>query len=291
MSNDAMPDPQALRFSVLGPVRAWRGTAEVALGSPQQRSTLAILLLHEGTTVTIEQLTTALWGAEKPPAAVATVRTYVSRLRRLLGSGARIRSTAGGYALSVPQSALDLTQLRHHLALAAASTRAQDPSAVAEHLEAALALHHGMPLAGAGGPYVENQRIRLEQMLCTVALDLMSVEVSRGRHREVLPDLTAMVKEHPLRDRVHELYMTALQHSGRQADALAHYQQTRRRMVDELGVEPGARLRELHRRILEGTTTAGVAQPHRHPARAARLHQVRARRQASRARYAVARDR
>jgi DNA-binding SARP family transcriptional activator len=291
MSNDATPDPPALRFCLLGPVRAWRGTTEVPLGSPQQRTTLAVLLLHEGTAVTIEQLTTALWGSDKPRAAVSTVRTYVSRLRRLLGSDTTIRSTAGGYALSVPESALDLMRLRRHLALAAASTRAQDPHATAVHLRAALELRHGRPLAGADGPYAENQRIRLEQMLCTVALDLMSVEVSRGRHREALPELTAMVEEHPLWDRVHELYMTALHHSGRQADALTHYQATRRRMVEELGIEPGTRLQELHQRIRAGTATDGMpARTHRHPARSARLHHVRARRQASRARHAAAYD-
>ncbi|RIV31604.1 AfsR/SARP family transcriptional regulator [Micromonospora radicis] len=255
---DPAGGPDWLTFDLLGPIRAWSGGEEIDLGSPQQRATLAVLLLHEGTVVTVDELVRAVWGDEPPRAAVTTVRTYVSRLRRVQAprpdgsTGLRIRSIGRGYSLDVPSDSVDVVRFRRHTTLAAAATRRGDFAVSAMHLRSALALRHGSPLAGAPGPYAHSQRTRLQQLITTAELDLISAEINVGRHHEVLPELSVFVAENPLWERVHELYMTALYRCGRQADALAHYQATRQELVDNLGIEPGVVLRELHRRILAG---------------------------------------
>ncbi|MCA2214090.1 AfsR/SARP family transcriptional regulator [Jidongwangia harbinensis] len=260
-----------VRYSVLGPIRAWRAGAEIDLGSPQQRTLLAVLLLHEGAVVESGALLRAIWGENRPSTAATVARTYVSRLRQVLAEprlvpGARIRSAGGGYALAVPEDALDVTRFRRYAARGAEASGRGDFAGAATHLSAALALRHGPPLAGAAGPYAEAQRSRLHELIRTTELDLLTAELAMGSHRAILADLAAKVAEHPLWEPLHELFMTALYRSGRQADALAHYQWARRRLVDELGVEPGTRLRELHRRILLGhpAVDAVAADTNRH---------------------------
>lgn len=232
-------------FSVLGPVRAWHGTAELELGAPQQRAVLAALLLREGAMATADELVRAVWGDEPPRTAVSTLRTYVSRLRAVLGGA--IVSIAGGYALPVAADALDATRLARHLDRARRSPGG--PEAVAE-LEAALALRQGQPLAGIPGPYAESQRARLGQLLTTAAIDRLTAEVERGRPGDAVPELVELLAEHPLREQLHELLMLALYRSGRQAEALEHYRATRELLAEELGVDPGPGLRRMHQGIL-----------------------------------------
>ncbi|MDG4795744.1 AfsR/SARP family transcriptional regulator [Micromonospora sp. WMMD1082] len=259
--------PIEFSFALLGPVRAWGPDGEVDLGSPQQRSTLAVLLLHQGAVATVDELIRAVWGDEAPRAAVTTIRTYVSRLRRVLEptpdspTGVRIRSMGGGYALQVPPDSVDVIRFHRYTASAAAATRRGDSAAAATRLRAALALPNGSPLAGVSGPYAHGQRVRLQQLVLNAEIDLIHAQIDIGRHHDVLPELSMLVTEHPLWERVHELFMTALYRSGRQADALAHYQTARRDLVEHLGIEPSAALRDLHQRILTGEVAIGPATP------------------------------
>ncbi len=151
---------EALRFQVLGPVRAWRDGRQLKLGSPQQRATLAVLLLRDGRPSPPRSWSTRCWGEEPPPRAVGTLRTYVSRLRALLEPDRRAReparllvSAGDGYALRVPRTALDACELEDRVAAARRASGAGRHAEAHEELTAALALSDGAPLAGLPGPY------------------------------------------------------------------------------------------------------------------------------------------
>ncbi|MER8069113.1 BTAD domain-containing putative transcriptional regulator [Streptomyces sp. NPDC094034] len=247
----------SLRFAVLGPVRAWHGERELDLGSPQQRVVLAALLLRRGRPVTVDELIHAIWGAEPPSAALSVLRTYASRLRKVLEPGRDagespqvVVSAADGYLARVPDRALDLGVFEQRVAQAAKLRAAGEVSAAAELLHAALDRWEGAPLAGLPGPLAEAERSRLAEVRLVALEARLDIDVQLGRHREVIAELTALTGEHPLREQLCRLLMLALYRSGRQAEALAAYRKTRGTLVAELGIEPGAALRELHNRIL-----------------------------------------
>lgn len=249
----------SLRFAVLGPVRAWRGDEELDLGSPQQRVVLAALLLRRGRLVTVGELADAVWGEALPPAAVPVLRTYVSRLRKLLepgwGTGRPpkvIVSVADGYMAHVADDALDLGVFEQRVADARQRYAAGEGSVAADLLSAALDGWEGTPLAGLPGPLAEAERARLTERWLSTLESRLDADIRLGRHGEVIDQLTVLTVEYPLRERLCLLLMLALFRSGRQAEALARYRRTRRILVDELAIEPGADLRELHDRILAG---------------------------------------
>jgi len=251
MLNNDLRD--SLAFSLLGPVRAWHGGTELDLGSPQQRTTLAMLLLREGGLATLDELIAGMWGDEPPRSAVTTIRTYVSRLRAVLDGAratARLDSVGGGYTLQVAGDALDVARFRRHTTRAADAARRGDWRTVVAEQTAGLQLWSGQPLAGSIGPYANGQRTRLQQLGMAARIDLLTAQVQLGLFAEILPELTAMAAAHPLWEDVQALHMTALYGSGRAAEALEQYQRARRVLVDELGIEPGVRLRTVHQRIL-----------------------------------------
>ncbi|MGO1052846.1 BTAD domain-containing putative transcriptional regulator [Crossiella sp. CA198] len=242
-----------LRFELLGPVRAWLDGAETDLGAPQQRALLGVLLLHEGTVATQDVLVEAVWGSAPPPAVGGMVRSYISRLRRALGDArpaSVIRSVAGGYALATEPGQLDLADFQQQLSAAREARRTGELDAEATALRAALELWQGLPLAGVRGEYAERERERLRQLRLTAAEDLAAAELELGRHVEAVSALTPLIIEEPLRERARVLIMLGLYRSGRQAEALELYQDAVRRFTDELGLDPGAELREMQRRIL-----------------------------------------
>ncbi|MFM9446074.1 AfsR/SARP family transcriptional regulator [Streptomyces acidiscabies] len=244
-------DVAGLRFGVLGPVRAWRDDVPLPTGSPQQRAVLATLLLREGRTVTAAELIDAVWGEDPPSQALAALRTYVSRLRKVLTSRMLV-SDAGGYALRDPGGAvgLDLTAARTLSEDAEKAWAAGDVRAARDRLDHALGLWEGETLAGVPGPYAESQRVRLEELRLQLIENRLDLDLELGRHAEAVPELTSLTAEHPLRERLRELLMLALYRSGRQAEALAVYADTRRLLAEELGVDPRPGLRELQERIL-----------------------------------------
>ncbi|MET7610937.1 BTAD domain-containing putative transcriptional regulator [Streptomyces seoulensis] len=237
-----------LRFGVLGPVRAWRGEAPVATGSPQQRALLAALLLREGRTATAAELIDALWGSEPPPRALAAVRTYASRLRKVLEPGVLV-SESSGYAIRT-LAPLDLVVAQEFAAQAEKARGGGELGQARESLNRALALWDGEALAGVPGPYAEAQRVRLEEWRLQLLESRLDMDLEQGSHAESVSELTALTAEHPLRERFRELLMLALYRSGRQAEALAVYADTRRLLAEELGVDPSAGLSDLQQRIL-----------------------------------------
>ncbi|MGW7092376.1 AfsR/SARP family transcriptional regulator [Streptomyces sp. NPDC054874] len=239
----------ALRFTVLGPVRAWRGSELLSSGSPQQRALLAALLLREGRTATAGELIDAFWGEDPPSQALATIRTYASRLRKILGQDTLV-SESGGYAIRTDRSALDLT-LAQDLAAEAEKARAAGDRCQARTLiNKVLGLWDGEALASVPGPYADNQRTRLEEWRLQLTEARLDLDLEVGCHAEAVSELTALTAAHPLRERLRELLMVALYRSGRQAEALAVYADTRRLLAEELGVDPRPELAQLQQRIL-----------------------------------------
>ncbi|MEU6804196.1 BTAD domain-containing putative transcriptional regulator [Streptomyces neyagawaensis] len=258
------PEPEAgtatgLRFSVLGPVRAWRGPEPLATGSPQQRALLAALLLREGRTATASELIDALWGDDPPSQALAAVRTYASRLRKALSPDVLV-SESGGYAIrSLSGGALDLAVAQDLAADAEKAKSSGDLYQARLLLNKALGLWDGEVLASVPGPYAETQRARLDEWRLQLVESRLDMDLEQGCHAEAVSELTALTAAHPLRERLRELLMLALYRSGRQAEALAVYADTRRLLADELGVDPRPGLRELQQRILRADPT--LAEP------------------------------
>ncbi|MFI5807183.1 BTAD domain-containing putative transcriptional regulator [Streptomyces sp. NPDC051561] len=260
-------DPAAgVRFSLLGPVRAWRGGESADAGSPQQRALLALLLLREGRTATAAELIDGIWGEEPPPRALSALRTYASRLRKALGPEV-LASAAGGYAIRPAFGALDLAVAQELAAQAEKARTAGERCAAREALNKALGLWDGEALASVPGPHAKSQRVRLEEWRLQLTETRLDLDLEVGCHAEAVSELTALTAAHPLRERLRELLMLALYRCGRQAEALAVYADTRRLLADELGVDPRPELSRLQQRILEADEE--LAQPVEAPASAA----------------------
>ncbi|MDQ1010150.1 DNA-binding SARP family transcriptional activator [Streptomyces sp. V4I23] len=255
-------DAAQLHFSVLGPVRVRRGAETLPPGSPQQRALLAALLLRDGRTATASELIDAIWGEEPPSQALAAVRTYASRLRKSLPAAALV-TESGGYALRVGRDALDLAVAQELAAEADKARSAGGRSQARTLINKSLGLWDGEPLANVPGPYAENQRARLEEWRLQLLETRLDLDLELGCHAEAVSELTALTAAHPLRERLRELLMLALYRSGRQAEALAVYADTRRLLADELGVDPRPELARLQQRILQAD--AELARPVEEP--------------------------
>jgi DNA-binding SARP family transcriptional activator len=246
-----------LTFSLLGPVRARLGPDDLDTGTPQQRATLAVLLLRRGRVVPVEEISYAVWGETAPKTARAAIRTYIHRLRRALAATDRaaIAQRDGGYVLRAGENAVDTDRFRNHVVKAETLRAEGRADEAAGEWERALALWQGTPLSGLSGPYSETQRNRLEQARMAALEDLCTIEIALGRNDAAIGRLQPAVPLDPLRERLYELLMLALYRSGKQAEALQTYEQIRRLLGRELGIDPGLRLRETHQRILRSDPT------------------------------------
>lgn len=245
---------ETLRFAVLGPVRAWRGTDEVDLGSPQQRTVLAALLLAEGAQVSAGELIDAVWGMRAPASAAGTLRTYVHHLRKALASAGEtvpvIQSVGRGYQLHVSRDDVDVGVFQRLFSRAERAHDAGNVREAAEYLREGLGLWQGSALSGARGDFADTQRHRLGEQRLSACAMLMRADIELGSHVQAAGTLTGLVREHPLDERFRELLMLALYRSGRQAVALATYREAQALLADELGVDPGPGLQAMHQRVL-----------------------------------------
>jgi DNA-binding SARP family transcriptional activator len=243
-----------LWFALLGPVRGWFDGAELELGSPDQRAVLAFLLLREGRPATADEIIDAVWGEDTPRSVQGVLRTYVYRLRRLFsglpGGDRLIQSVGGSYVLAAAAESVDAQVFQQRVADGRRARLAGDSARAAVLLGEALGLWQGTPLSGMRGPYADRQRQRLEQLHDEAREESFAADVERGAHREVIPALTQATADSPLRERLRELLMLALYRAGRQAEALDVYNDAYRVLDEELGIAPGAALRELHGAIL-----------------------------------------
>ena len=265
-----MTDPSgtALRFGVLGPLRAWRGDTVVDLGPLQQRVVLAVLCLHTGRPVGRQQMIDAVWGETPPTHAVNLLHRHVSGLRRVLepDPGDRTRSgslvwTDAGYLLTLPPGALDLQVFDSELRRARTSRAAGDLRKAARALHAALGLWRGPLCDGLSSPFLDAQRDRLAESRISVVEERIELDLAIGDHIDVIAELRDLVVEHPLHERLHGLLMLALYRAGRQADALAAFRDARRHLHEELGIEPSAPLQQLHQQILAADPALITAVP------------------------------
>jgi DNA-binding SARP family transcriptional activator len=241
-----------VRFAVLGPVCAWRGEAVLDLGEPKQRAVLAALLLREGAQATLEGLIDDVWGDESPATSPRAIRSYIYRLRLVLGRAGtgHIRSVGGGYILDTDPQLCDMTRFTHLVAQAGQAWAGGDPATAAAHYTEGLALWTGTALAGIPGPYAAAQRTRLNELRLNAQEERLACAVDLGLYDHAAAELSALVADHPLRERLRELQMLALYGAGRQAEALDAFRVTGLLLREELGVDPGPRLRAVHQRIL-----------------------------------------
>ncbi|HMI71116.1 MAG TPA: BTAD domain-containing putative transcriptional regulator, partial [Solirubrobacteraceae bacterium] len=251
-----------MQFRLLGPLEVVDGDRSLALGGRKQRSLLAMLLLHANDVLSTELLVDEVWGGSPPATVAKSVQVYVSRLRKELGDG-RLLTRSPGYLLRVESSELDLARFQALVAEAADV----EPAAAAAKLREALGLWRGPPLADlAYEPFARSHVARLEDLRFTALEQRIEADLASGKHARLTGELEALVAQHPLRERLHGQLMLALYRSGRQAEALAAYQAARATLVDELGIEPGRELRDLHEAILRQDERLDLAAPIEAPA-------------------------
>src|SRR5947209_108827 len=235
-----------MEFRVLGPLEAYEAGKQVPVGGAKQRALLAVLLLNANRVVPRDRLIDALWDEEPPETARKAVQVYVSQLRKLLGPDV-LQTRPPGYLLRVEPGMLDLDRFETVLR----DARDADPGTAANKLREALALFRGRPLADfANDRFAQAEIVRMEELRLVALEERIEAELRLGRHGELVPELEALTDEHPLRERLCRQRMLALYRCGRQAEALKVYQSARRELVEELGIEPGRELRELHQAIL-----------------------------------------
>ena len=229
-----------MQISVLGPVEVSVGGRPVAIGAGKPRALLALLALHEGTTVSTVRLVEGLWGEQPPPTAHKMVQLYISQLRKTLaevGDGGEILTRGRGYELRLGNGGLDAHRFEQLI------TRGLPREA--------LVLWRGAPLADvADEPFAGGEIRRLEELRLRAIELAVDTDLAGGRHREVVGEIEAVAAEEPLRERLHAQRMLALYRSGRQADALEAYRDFREALVEAIGAEPGPELRHLHEAIL-----------------------------------------
>jgi DNA-binding SARP family transcriptional activator/predicted negative regulator of RcsB-dependent stress response len=248
-----------MRALALGPIEVWVDGSQVNLGGPKPRALLAALLLQPRQVVPVERLIDLIWDESPPQSAGPLVHTYVSSLRRVLDKALITR--APGYLLDIRRDDSDLEMFGHHLARARQAERDGAITDAAGHFEQALALWRGPALHGVDAQFARGRATALDELRLGAEEGLGRCELAQGRVDEATARLSAFSAAHPLREEARELLMRALYRAGRQADALAVYREGREHMLDELGIEPGDGLRDLHSQILNGTLEKPSAQP------------------------------
>jgi DNA-binding SARP family transcriptional activator/class 3 adenylate cyclase len=237
-----------MEFRVLGPLQVLDGRRDVTPRRAKQRVLLGVLLVHANEPVSSEVLIDALWGERPPHTAQTALHGHVSALRKMLGAG-RIATRARGYLACLDETEIDAGRFE---VLVADARATDDPAARSRLLGEALALWRGEPLADFRyEDFAQGEIVRLEERRLAALEDQAEAELALGRHKELLPELEWLVSEQPLRERPRELLMLALYRAGRHSEALRAYEDGRRLLAEELGLDPGPALRSLQQRILE----------------------------------------
>jgi DNA-binding SARP family transcriptional activator len=236
-------------FRVLGPLEASVAGRPVSLGKSKERALLAVLLLHAERVVSIDRLVDELWGERAPGSARKMVQISVSHLRKQLPEGL-LRTRPPGYQLALEDHGLDLRRFEQLAAQGRAALRRGLLEEAAETLREALALWRGPALAEFSEPFAEVEGARLAEQQLACVEDRIDADLALGQHHELVGELDALVWRQPLRERLRSQLMLALYRAGRHAEALESYQTFRRRLIDELGIEPSADLKDLERLVL-----------------------------------------
>ncbi|MGW7538456.1 AfsR/SARP family transcriptional regulator [Amycolatopsis sp. NPDC054798] len=237
---------------VLGEVEIRLGGRILALGPPRQRRLLAALLIQPNVQISTGELISRVWNGSPPPRVHNALYSYVSRLRAVFQGSDRLVLTRGhrGYVLIVDEDDVDLCRFRGLVSRARQS--GSDRRRAKQAYETALSLCRGVPFVDVDAAWLVELRARFAGERLGAELDLFDIRLREGRSSELLGPLNHYAAEHPLDERIAAQLMTVLCRHGRQADALRRYAGLSRRLRTELGVDPGARLVELHCRILSG---------------------------------------
>ncbi|MEU7137498.1 BTAD domain-containing putative transcriptional regulator [Streptomyces sp. NPDC046261] len=248
-----MAEPR-LRISMLGPLRAWRDGQPLDLGHLRQQAVLTVLALCLGRTVSQQELLDGVWGEEPPNTNVVPV--YIYRLRKILRVGgspvSAIERDRCGYRLLPGAVTVDVARVEDLVTAAGTAERAGELTEAVRACSQALDLFRGEPLAGLPGPFAELERLRLTERRIVLVQRKLDWQLRLGQHAEAIAELSALTVAQPLNEPVAAMLMRALYLSGRQADALTVFHRTRRRLAEDLGVDPGLMLRRTHQMILRG---------------------------------------
>ncbi len=251
-----------MEVRILGPLEVRVGERPVVVRAGRPRSLLAVLVLRLGERVSTDTLIDAVWGPQASGGTVNALRILVSYLRKALEPAAgelAIETVEGGYRLVADRNSVDAYRLE---AAVAAAARTDDPAGRLREVETALAAWRGSPLPEvADEEFAQADLQRLHEVRLTALEQRVDALLDLGRHSEAVAELHHLVAVHPLRERFHAQLMTALYRSGRQAEALSVYERARRRLAEELGLDPGPELRALERAVLEQSPDLDAPSP------------------------------
>ena len=264
----------AVEIRLLGPFEVVRNGSTVQLGTRKQRAVLALLALEPNSAIPTDRLIDALWGEEPPASARAVLQTYVAGLRKSLdGTGIEVSTRGPGYSLEVEAAAVDAERFRVLVRDARKHASLGAREVAADMLRDALALWRGRPLEEFHPePGLVDAAERLEAQRIGATEERIEADLSAGASAALVDELEALVAEHPYRERLRGQLMRALYLVGRQGDALEAYRDARRRLADDLGVEPGPELRHLERAVLEHDPELAPATPEPVPGIEVRPH-------------------
>jgi DNA-binding SARP family transcriptional activator/tetratricopeptide (TPR) repeat protein len=247
-----------VEFRILGPLEVLDGSRVVSLRGRRKRAVLAILLLHLNRAVSSDRLIEKLWGERPPATAVQTVRVHVSQIRKVLGADL-LRTLPAGYVLELAPDQLDARRFERLLDEGRAAIAVGDTATAAALLHQGLALWRGPALADfTFEPFSQTEIARLEDLRIAALEARIDADLTLGGKNELVGEIEALVREHPLRERFRAQLMLALYRAGRQSDALDAYRETRRLLVEELGLEPSPELRALESGILRQEESLGL---------------------------------
>ncbi|MFB9236614.1 BTAD domain-containing putative transcriptional regulator [Plantactinospora siamensis] len=261
-----------MRIQVLGPLRVWDGGRWTAVNAPHHRIVLSVLLAEAGRPVPKDRLVHDIWGERPTRTAASAVNGYVMRLRRLLRAGGAgdVLTRPAGYELTADDDAVDVRVFERMLRTGKRHVAGGQVADGVRQLEAALALWRGPALADVPGTLlVASEADRLDQLRLAAREELLGAQLELGRHAEVVEELSALVRENPLRERLCRHLMIALYRCGRRAEALDAYRRVRAVLTAETGLEPGPELQAVEQAVL--TDDRGLAAPAVRPVAPAQL--------------------
>jgi predicted ATPase/DNA-binding SARP family transcriptional activator len=267
-----------LEFRILGPLEIRRDGEPVALPPPRAQAALVVLLVHANRVVSVDQLCDELWQEQPPPTARSALHVHIAALRRALGPDARLSTRPPGYILELDDQQVDALAFERELSVVRSARHGNGMDA-AERLRAVLALWRGDALSEfSDQPCARLEATRLEELRMEALEHRVDIELADGRSKELVAELRQLIAAHPYRERLRAQLMLALYRAGRQAEALEAYQDARNVLVEQLGIEPGDDLRDLHRAILAhdadlSARSATSARSHRRP-QTARAYRV-----------------
>lgn len=250
-------------FHVLGGLEVRASDIRINVKAPKQRAVLTTLLLDVNNEVPVDRLTLYVWDGRPPVAVQATLQSYIYRLRRSLSplDGVQLETGSASYTLQVDPAQTDVWYFRTAVARAHELVQDGDLDGAVRTFRQALSVWRGRALAGISGEYFQQEAQFLEDERIAAHEELFSAELALGAHRKILPELQKAASIHRYHETFRAQLMLALYHSGRQAEALQVYDLIRRQLREDLGIEPGPALQDLHRAILDRVPAPQIMLP------------------------------